>query len=214
MKCIQELKQIVRTLVSKLEKEKQERIPTRRVTPLLTRIERHLKSCSNKIWEKSTKREVREKIVTSLDPVCQKLSQLSPSILDQLDFRVFKNLIKHIYLVGGVKPAKKLLNTLYEKISGDFKKISALADLTMDLGLFQDSIHLMSKLKKHGKIRMKEMYNLTLLSYMRGNTKKSWEIMKEMEKKSEYIFYSSSLKASINIALNRLDEAKKALGKR
>lgn len=213
MKRIQELKQIVRTLFSKIDEEKQVKISTRRITPLLTRIGQHLKSCSSKIWEKSTKREVREKIVTSLEPVCQKLGQLSPSVLYQLDFRVFKNLVKHIYLVGGIKPAKKILNGLYEEITGDFQKISALADLTMDLGLFQDSIRLMNKLRENEEISMKKMYNLTLLTYMRGNTKKSWELIKEMEKKSGYIFYGSSLKASISIALNRLEEARKALGK-
>ncbi len=131
-------------------------------------------------------------------------------LFNNIDFDLSKRLIREIYLVGGREEAK----TLLEKLEHSTGRKSAIAELAMDIGLFRKSLSLLKERKEKSQMSVQEVYNLSLLLYMTGNTKKALESIKELERRMGLLSYGSTLKASIYIALNELDKAKEILSSR
>lgn len=213
MNTTKKIKKLVSQLQKQLEnKDIEKSIVKQRSSILVKRIERYLRKLEGEIWNPSLSRKRRVKMIESLAPLYQELNQLPSEFFLQLDFSLIKDLLQNIYLTGGEKTGERFLSRLSEQEKENSQHIASLADLAMDIGLFSLSIELFKILKKRKQININEMYNLVILLYMKGNTQEAYKILRELEGKRGTL-PNSSLKASILIALNRLKEAKSALGR-
>lgn len=206
---LEDLKELTETLNSQIHRDSITG-PFTRCSFLITKITHHLKDFSNIIWEPSTRRATRKEIITSLKPIYRNLREIPATLFNNIDFDLSKRLIREIYLVGGREEAK----TLLEKLEHSTGRKSAIAELAMDIGLFHKSLSLLKERKEKSQMSVQEVYNLSLLLYMTGNTQKALESIKELERRMGLLSYGSTLKASIYIALNELDKAKEILSSR
>lgn len=211
---LKKLRELCDLLFSNLEDASLEHFfPLRQSSFLIRRIVRQLKAFYEKIWDRSTERATRKKLLSSLETINEKLTTLPSEVFSRIDFELDQNLIEAVYLTGGEEEARTLLKRLKKQVTNDSQHLSSLADLTMNLGLYSESLSLMENLREITQLSTKEMYNYALLLYMVGKTKKALEAIEELEEKSVFLAHASHLKASVNIALNRLEEASKALGR-
>lgn len=210
---LKKLHELTDLLLSKLEENSLEHaFPLRQASVLIRRIVRQLKAFYEKIWDRSTERTTRKKLLNSLETINERLANLPPEVFSRIDFDLGLNLIKAVYLTGGEEYGRTLLKNRREEVTNDSQHLSSLADLAMNLGLYSESLSLMEDLKEITQLSTKEMYNYALLLYMVGKTEKALDAIEQLERKGTFMAHTSHLKASVNIALTRLDEAKKALG--